>query len=539
MFKTPRFTLWFLACGFASALISTNAIAAAGDLYVVKSNEDTSGYSIVRFARDGTPTTFASGLEGPGPLAFDHEGNLFAGNVITGEVAKISPDGTKTLFATGLDRPAGLCFDAAGNLYVANTGWGRITDPDPSDGSVVKITPAGIQSVFASSLNRPASLAFDRFGNLFVTDTLFHTIIKITPEGLKNTFASGLDQPAVIAFNASGDLYETDAGSGNVFKFGADGTRTTLASGYTSPAALAVDETGNVFVGDAYINIYKIRPDGTSSTFLPGFNGSMAVEPARGRALNISSRLQVLGGDSAPIAGFILTGPEPKRVMIRGIGPSLTGIQGTLTDPTLELRDSAGTLIASNDNWKVADGTQVSQQAAMEATTIAPLHDLEPAIVATLPANNSGYTAMLRGKNNMTGIALVEVYDLEQPGNSRLANISTRGMVEAHAPLIGGFILGSNGAAVLVRAIGPSLREAGLESTLADPRVDLYNSNGIIIASNDDWKATQRSEIEASFLAPGNDSEAAIMMVLPSGAYTAVVMGSGPGLALVEVYHFE
>lgn len=541
MFNMPRLLLTFLTCGFAFAAAHQTALAAAGDLYVVESKPGLFEYVIARYTTDGTRAEFASGLTATGPLAFDKQGNLFVGNLVTGEVMKISPAGTMTLFASGLGRVASLSFDAAGNLYVANTGQGRITDPDPADGTITKITPAGDKTLFASQLNHPASLAFDGLGNLFVTDALYHAILKITPDGVRSTFASGLDIPATIAFDRAGNLYETDSGSGKVLKFKPDGTMTTFASGFTQPAFLAVGDSANVLISDAYVNIYSVRPDGTRETFVGGTYGSMAFEPARGNALNLSSRLQVLTGDKTAISGFILTGTGPKEVLIRGMGPSLAAaaIEGTLANPTLELRDSSGTLIATNDDWKTIDGTDASQQAAIEATTIAPRNDLESAIIATLPSGNAAYSAVLRGKDGADGVGLVEVYDLTGGNGSTLANMSARGFVSESAPMISGFILGGNGATVLVRALGPSLAEFGVAGSVNDPRVDLYNSNGAAIGNNDSWNSSQTEAIENSGLAPKSETEAAMTTVLPAGAYTAVVTAPDSGVALLEVYHLQ
>ena len=160
-----------------------------------------------------------------------------------------------------------------------------------------------------------------------------------------------------------------------------------------------------------------------------------------GQLLNISARLRVQTGDNVLIGGFIVTGSDPKKVIVRGIGPSLAGfgIEDPLADPTLELHNSAGTM-ATNDDWKLRpDGA--SQQAEIEATQLAPTNEKESVILATLPANNSAYTAVLRGKNNSTGIGVVEVYDLDAAADSRLANISTRALVETGDNLlIGGIV---------------------------------------------------------------------------------------------------
>jgi hypothetical protein len=187
---------------------------------------------------------------------------------------------------------------------------------------------------------------------------------------------------------------------------------------------------------------------------------------------NISTRLLVETGDNVLIGGFIITGTQPKRIIVRGIGPSLSSFfTGVLADPILELHGPGGFATITNDNWRS------DQEAEIIATGIPPTNDLESAIVATLPANNAGYTAIVRGVNDGTGIGVVEAYDLDQTVDSKLANISTRGFVQTgDNVLIGGFIVvGQDPLRVIVRAIGPSLPVSG---ALADPTLSLYDSNG-------------------------------------------------------------
>jgi hypothetical protein len=257
-----------------------------------------------------------------------------------------------------------------------------------------------------------------------------------------------------------------------------------------------------------------------------------------GQLQNISTRLRVLTGDNVGIGGFIIPGADQKRVIVRGIGPSLNafGVPDVLTDPTLELHDGAGTIIATNDNWKS------DQQAEIEATMLQPKDDLEAAIIATLPADGAGYTAILRGKNGATGVGLVEAYDLDAAANSKLANISTRGFVDTgDNAMIGGFILGGGTAEVLVRAIGPSLTPFGVAGALQDPTLELHDGFGTLIVSNDNWKETQQAEIEATGLPPTNDLESAILMTLQAAPYTAIVRGKNDttGVALIEVYELN
>ena len=227
---------------------------------------------------------------------------------------------------------------------------------------------------------------------------------------------------------------------------------------------------------------------------------------------NISTRLRVETGDNVLIGGFIITGTEQKRVIVRAIGPSLP-LSGVLADPTLELRDGFGALIRSNDNWRIG-----GQEAEIIATTIPPSNDLESAIVEDLPANNSAYTAIMRGVNNTTGIGVVEVYDLDRTVDSKLANISTRGFVQTgDNVLIGGLIvLGQNPLRVIVRAIGPSLP---LPGALADPTLELRDGDGALVAFNDDWRddPIEESEINATGIPPTNDLESAIVENLTPG----------------------
>jgi hypothetical protein len=250
--------------------------------------------------------------------------------------------------------------------------------------------------------------------------------------------------------------------------------------------------------------------------------------------------MRVLTGDRVGIGGFIVTGSGPKNVIVRAIGPSLVrfGIDpaDVLADPTLELR-SSNALILANNNWK----ENAAQRDLIEATGLPPTNDLESAIVATL--NPGQYTAVVKGNNGGTGVALVEVYDLNQSSGSRLANISTRAFVSVDDDIvIAGFILGNNSGddSVIVRGIGPSLTAAGVSSVLANPTLELRDHNGALLFANNDWQDSpaQAALITAAGLAPSNSLEAAIAATLPPGLYTALLAGlnGGVGNGLVEVY---
>jgi hypothetical protein len=270
---------------------------------------------------------------------------------------------------------------------------------------------------------------------------------------------------------------------------------------------------------------------------------------------NISTRAFVQTGDSVMIGGFIVQGTEPKRVIVRAIGPELTqyGVPNVLNNPTLELHDSTGALIASNDNWPhtiIGGMIHSNQFRDIINSGYAPGDGRESAIIADLAAGN--YTAIVRGVNNTTGVALAEVYDLSAGSNSILANISTRAFVQTgDSVMIGGFIVqGPASRRVIVRAIGPELTQYGVPNALNNPTLDLYDSTGALIASNDNWAHTiiggiiqnnQFRDIMASGLAPADGRESAIIADLPAGSYPAIVRGVNDttGVALVEVYDID
>ena len=258
--------------------------------------------------------------------------------------------------------------------------------------------------------------------------------------------------------------------------------------------------------------------------------------PSPAQLLNISTRLNVQTGENVLIGGFIITGNASKKVIVRGIGPSMTGVGSVLANPVLALHGSDGSLITSNDNWKD------NQQTQIEDSTLAPKHDSEGAIIATLAPGS--YTAIVSGRDGSSGVGMVEMYDLEAASDSKLANISTRGLVQTGSDvMIGGFIFG-NGAAsekVIIRALGPSL--SSIDGAISDPTLALYDGNGTLLISNDNWRddASQAAAITATGIPPQNDFESAIVTSVPPGAYTAIVAGKGgvTGVALAEVYHLQ
>ncbi len=509
---------------FSAAQLQANA----GDLFASDPNANT----IRVYALDGTTRIFASGLNSPQGLAFDSFGNLFAADKGSGRIYKFAADASRTTFATGLNEPIGIAFDGT-QLVVAESGTGKVTFLGP-DGlptasqdfanplGLTFATPnlylAGndalnvidsLNATTTTAISGSRDVAVDNDGNAFVSSSL-GTITRVGTNSAITTFASGLTSPNGLAFRPRrysdseagvGDLFVAETAAGEISEFASDGVRKVFASG------------GN-----------------------PNFLAFELLLP--GKLLNISTRLNALTGDNVLIGGFIVTGDVPKQVLLRAIGPSLseaeTPVPGALMDTVLELHQPDGSVVV-NDDWKS------DQEAEISATGTAPTDDRESAMIVTL--DPGAYTAIVHGKNGGTGVAMVEAYDLAPGDASELGNISTRGFVQTNDDcMIGGFIIDhAEAARVLIRALGKSLAQAAVPvpNPLQDPTLELRDANGDLINSNDNWADTAEGEIMATGIAPTDPNEAAILVNLRGGDYTAIVRGAdgGTGVGLVEIYH--
>jgi pectin methylesterase-like acyl-CoA thioesterase len=255
----------------------------------------------------------------------------------------------------------------------------------------------------------------------------------------------------------------------------------------------------------------------------------------RVRLLNVSTRVFVQDGDSVGIGGFIVGGADAKKVVLRGLGPSLaqSSIADPLSDPRLTILDSAGNLLAVNEGW-------TSQHDELVAAGLAPTHLRDSAMVATLAPG--AYTVVLESSSRLPGTGLFELYDLA-PLNSEAKNLSTRGRVGTgdHAMIAGFAIGGDQASKVIVRAMGPSLAASGISDPLLDPALELHGADGSLLFSNDNWRSNDEESIIDSGLPPTDDREAAIIATLNPGSYTAIVRGTGDtvGNALVEVFRLQ
>jgi hypothetical protein len=305
---------------------------------------------------------------------------------------------------------------------------------------------------------------------------------------------------------------------------------------YSGPASVAFGNpnSANTTVSFSQTGSYKLELSADDGVHAVAYDAMVMKVMPQARMANISTRAAVGVGENVSIGGFIIQGNAPKQILIRALGPSLSnaGVQGTLADPAIELRDSAGNLLLSNDNWRD------TQEQEIRNTGFAPNDDRESAILTSLAPGS--YTAIVSGKNNTGGIGLIEVYEMAH-GGSRLMNISTRGFVgTGDNVMIGGLILnGTDPATILFRAIGPSLASAGIQNPLADPTLDLFNAQGTKIGSDNNWKDSQQSAIQATGLVPGDDRESALLIDLNPGNYTAIVTGANntTGVAVIEAYN--
>ncbi|MEO5753132.1 MAG: alpha/beta hydrolase [Chthoniobacterales bacterium] len=289
------------------------------------------------------------------------------------------------------------------------------------------------------------------------------------------------------------------------------------------------------FLADRFAGVPVPEPTAKpAATASPTPPPAVAPTPSK-MLLNVSTRVHVQDGNGVMIGGFIISGAKPKKVILRGIGPSLAAAEvgDVLTDPVLEVYDAAGTLVAQNDNCS-------SLTADRFEPGFKPQDGHESYISTLLPEGS--YTAVLRGVNGTAGVGLFELYDLD-PASARIINISTRGEVGLGSDvMIGGFIIGGEEPAkVIVRAIGPSLAANNVPDALADPMLSLYNADGSLIFSNDNWRRAQEQQIVDSGVPPTDDREAAIVATLRPGGYTAMLSDAGDtgGVALVEIYNLE
>ncbi len=364
--------------------------------------------------------------------------------------------------------------------------------------SVFRYSPDGTQSLVFENQVRNFGLAFDAQGNLFVADAsnTNAVIIRVTPAGEIATFASGLQNPRGLAFDKSGNLFATEFITGRILRFTPAGIKSVFAGGLNGPQPIAFDSAGNLFVADSSNTgdgqISKFLPDGTRTTFASGFGGIQAL------AFDLKGNLFATDQQNGAILKFSPEGVQSQFADTPGGNPGGLAF------------DASGALFVTD--W----------------------------------ADRAIYRYAMNGTHStfVSGIGIPLAIAFE-PAAHQLLNISTRALVQTgDNAMIAGFIIDGHGlrySSVVARAIGPSLSKSNVPNPLLDPMLELHNSAGEIVASNDNWQTSQKAQIAATGLAPTDNRESAILASLPSGAYTAVVRGAGEttGVALVEVYNLH
>jgi uncharacterized repeat protein (TIGR01451 family) len=485
--------------------------------------------------------TFVSLNQTSGPTWGCSTPNAGAGGTIQCNNSSVAPGTTTTFVLTGKIPPG----TAAGTTYQNFVTVSASNDSNSENNSADATTTTAIA---APTLTTQASSSVQLGGSISDTATLSGGS---SPTGTITFYAYGPDDSNCGSSPAFVSTVDVSSGNG---QYGS-GPFTPAAAGTYRFLAVYEGDTNNKAVAtvcnDANESVVVIGPSPTPTatatatatatpTATPTATATATPTATPSQALNLSTRLRVETGERVMIGGFIITGKEPKAVVLRGLGPSLSkfGLTDLLLDPVLELRGNSGNLIFRNDNWKD------TQQSQIQGTIYQPTDDRESVIVTTLPP--TAYTAILTGKNGTTGIGAVEVYDNNQAVDSQLANMSTRGFVQTQDKvMIGGFSLGvSNGATrIAIRGLGPSLTQFGITNVLADPTLELRDANGALLTANDDWQSdpVSAAALTANGLALPNPKESGIFTLLPGGQFTAILAGKngGIGVGLVEIYNLR
>ena len=427
------------------------------------------------------------------------------------------------IYAYGLRNPFRFSFDAPSNrLIVGDVGQNNIEEVD--------FVEAGKNYGWN---RKEGSFLFDPNDGSIMPDTspdpaLTDPVLEYSHEDgsaiIGGFMERGSSVPALSGQYIFGDFSAPDTGTGRLFysDFSGGLTQELRIGDPERDLGIFLKGFGQDDNGDVYV-----LGDGNGD----GFVYKIVSIPALPTILNLSTRLNVGTADNVLIGGFIVIGSDNEEVVLRGIGPSLP-LTGSLPNPRLELHDSAGALIASNDNWM-----ESPQKDEIISRSLAPNDDLESALLVELAPGS--YTTILSDAGGATGIGLVELYTTNPAAVANPVNISTRGFVQTGDDvMIGGFIIGgTNTRHLAIRAIGPSLAVAGVTNPLLDPVLELHDQNGALMETNDNWKENQ-AEVEATGLAPGDDRESVIVTTLSPANYTAIVRGVNgtTGVALVEAY---
>lgn len=581
-----------------------------GNLYVASSYDCT----VRKITPTGVMSKVADLKVEPIGLAIDSSGNIFVSQIRS--IVKIAPDGTQSVFAGGTSGHAdgqgetaqfrlveGLAVDREDNLYAA----------DCYSHAIRKISPTGVVTTVAghlgsrgeadgpkgtARLERPTSVAVDANGIIYFTEDDSGNVRRATPDGtvttlVRDAYSTGglahLQGPAGIVVDPNGNLYIADSGHNRVAVatlisapgITAQPTNIKVTAGWT--AALSVTAigngisyqwrrngiavTGNTSATTSALTIDRTLPNdaGTYDCVLTNDKGTITSEPASlvveppSRLTNLSARAYGSTGNNVTIGGFVIRGGGSKRLLLRGVGPTLTkfgiDLAEVMADPMIEIHDALdnNVVVTTNDNWgDNLNRIDITLTAAeLGASAIADGDVQSSAALLTLPPGV--YSFIARDKADRSGVLLVEAYDADSAtADSSLINISSRAYCGVDNKVtIAGFVVSGNAPKrLLLRAVGPSLAMFGLRPAelLHDPVIEIHDphSGNNVVATNDNWGdnpnlsdiASATARVGAAALAQADATSSALLLTVQPGVYTAVARGKNgtAGIVLVEVY---
>lgn len=534
------------------------------------------------------------GQTGNGPLEFNSPygiavdpatHDLYIAERGNNRVQRITNNGTfvmgwgETGTAPGqFESPIGIAADASGNVYVVDHDNDRVekfhVTQSGGSWSTQLVTTWGSPGGAPGQFDHPYGITLGPDGNLWVADGGNHRVQKFDVNGkflaAVGSYGTGDGQfitPTWVNFDAAGDYYVASTNSDpqntsdpniadqRIQEFAPDGTFLLKWGTYGEaggqfklPFDVVLDSAGNAYVADYYnTRLQKFSMTTGAGTGSGGGTGSSSDA----QFVNVSSRMEV-NAQHPLIAGFVVSGSTPKQMLIRAVGPTLAtyGVTGTLPNPSLQVY-SGTSIVAQNDDW--AGDAKVSAAASTLGAFPLPASSTDAALLVTLAPGV--YSAQVQ-PNGGDGVALVEVYDADGSTTSKLINLSTRGFVgTGDGVLTAGFVVkGTTAKRVLIRGVGPTLSKFGVTDQLTDPVLKVYAPNSVLVAQNDNWETSESvaggptpgtaADVSAAesatgaFALPSGSTDAAIVVSLQPGSYSAVVSGAGgaTGTALVEVY---
>ncbi len=543
-------------------------------------------------------------FDGPSGLARDPAGNLYVADNQNRVIRVISPDGIVRTLAgrPGTDAvrdgvggeavfasPSGLALDPAGNLLVADLYRIR------------KVTPAGVVTTIVGPGSNPATLDVGRGDGGGLDPARIYNVLAVDAAGV--VWAGGTSvlqrivpgQTAVtvrsigssvggLAIDPSGGVFCNETGGGRIMRGtylpggadphlavakqpdshtvtpGASAVFTTLATGpgltyqwMRDGRALAGANESTLWLRhttEADAGNYSVAIGnglGRIDSQVATLQSTASADP--GRITNLSIRSQAASGAQTLLVGLVLSGggqDVTRPLLIRGVGPTLAGygVANALSDPAIALLDPSGRAVASNEDW----GGGAELAATFSRLQAFPLPATSRGAALSLALGSGLYSVRVDAKGT-NGVALVELYDAgtNDPARPRLVNVSTRAQVgTGDGVLIAGFVVtGSTSKTFLIRGVGPSLQQYGVSGALLDPRLTVYRGS-TAIAENDNWGGTTAlfrafDATYASMLQHSYSTDAALLVTLAPGLYSAQVsgVGGGTGVALIELYEVE